>query len=253
MNLVRPVVVIPVYNHDRYLSALVGAIVRMRVPCILVDDASAEPCSALIDQLAALHSGQVLVVRHLENQGKGGAVVSGFERAHDLQYTHALQIDADGQHAVEDIPVMLELARAHPTALIAGQPIFDESVPRTRLYFRYLTHYMVSINTLHFKLRDAMCGFRVYPLAATLALNERTPLGRHMDFDIDVMVRLDWAGVPIVLRRTKVRYPADGVSHFRLLTDNVHITWMHTRLFFGMLRRLPRLALRRRADPETDA
>lgn len=242
----RPVVVIPIYNHHTYLPKLVGDIVAMDIPCILVDDASDALCRDVIDAIALEHASQVIVVRHSRNQGKGAAVLSGLQRAQELGYTHGVQIDADGQHAVGDMPVMLDLARNNPGALVTGQPVFDSSVPLNRLYFRYLTHYMVSINTLTFRLRDAMCGFRVYPVAATLALDSRTPLGRRMDFDIDVLVRLDWAGVPIVLQKTNVRYPVDGVSHFRLFADNVRITKLHITMFFGMLVRSPVLLFRRR-------
>ncbi|MBC8087903.1 MAG: glycosyltransferase family 2 protein [Phycisphaerae bacterium] len=249
----RPIVVIPVYNHDIYLPTLVGEIVRMELPCLLVDDGSDIGCAAVIDALQARYPKQVAVVRHDMNQGKGAAVLSGFKRALSEGYTHGVQIDADGQHTITDMPLLVRLARENPTAMVTGQPIFDESVPLNRLYFRYLTHYMVSINTLTFHLRDAMCGFRVYPLAITLKLDERVHLGRRMDFDIDALVRLDWAGVPIVLQKTKVRYPVDGVSHFRLFADNARITKMHTHLFFGMLIRVPKLLFRRRTSTGTSA
>jgi glycosyltransferase involved in cell wall biosynthesis len=247
----RPAVVIPVYNHDIYLPTLVGEIMKMDLPCILVDDGSSRQCAAVIDTLQSQYATGVQVVRHAANQGKGAAVLSGFKFALEQGYTHGLQIDADGQHTVSDTAIMLRLARENPHAMVTGQPIFDETVPLNRLYLRYLTHYMVSINTLTFQLRDAMCGFRVYPLATTLALDSRVHFGRRMDFDIDAMVRLDWEGVPIVLYKTRVRYPIDGVSHFRLLSDNARITVLHTKLFFGMLRRFPVLLLRRR--PATGA
>jgi glycosyltransferase involved in cell wall biosynthesis len=244
----RPVAVIPVYNHDRPLAGLLDRLLAFNVPCIVVDDASDAASAAAIDGIVARHPEQVTLVRHAQNQGKGGAVLTGLARAFAMHFTHALQIDADGQHAVDDVPTMLQLSQTHPTAMITGQPIFDDSVPRVRLYLRYLTHIMVSVNTLHVPLRDAMCGFRVYPVRRVLALARRVALGRRMDFDIEILVRLDWAGVPIVLQPTQVRYPLDGVSHFRLWLDNARITSLHTRLFFGMLRRAPQL-LRRASAP----
>lgn len=244
----RAVVVIPVYNHSLYLPRLVDSIVSMELPCILVDDASNAECAGVIDEIGAKQGERVAIVRHANNQGKGGAVMSGIRHARDLGYTHAVQIDADGQHTVSDTPRLLQLARVNPDALVTGQPVFDESVPKHRLYLRYLTHVMVSVNTLTFRLRDAMCGFRVYPVARTLALDAESPIGRRMDFDIEVLVRLDWAGTPIVLQPTRVQYPLDGISHFQLWADNVRITRMHTRLFFGMLVRSPSLLFRRRAN-----
>jgi hypothetical protein len=121
-------------------------------------------------------------------------------------------------------------------------------VPRSRLYGRYLTHVWVWINTLSFEIRDSMCGLRVYPLATACQIWRKQRIGRRMDFDTEVLVRLSWSGVTIINIPTHVTYPADGVSHFRLLKDNVFISLMHTRLFFGMLVRLPLLLGRRFAQ-----
>jgi predicted LPLAT superfamily acyltransferase len=155
-------------------------------------------------------------------------------------------VDADGQHAIEDIPKLLALAERHPDALISGQPIYDDSIPRSRLYGRWVTHVWVWIETLSLQLKDSMCGFRVYPVAPTLRLAARETLGKRMDFDTEVMVRLYWQGNTSVFLPTRVTYPQDGLSHFDALKDNVRISLMHTRLFFGMLPRMPGLLFRRR-------
>ena len=129
--------------------------------------------------------------------------------------------------------------------MIAGCPIYDASVPRGRLYGRYATHVWVWINTLSFDIRDSMCGFRLYPLASVLPLLDRVRIGQRMDFDSDIIVRLHWRGVRVVNQPTRVTYPQDGISHFRMFRDNVRISWMHTRLFAGMLYRSPLLLWRK--------
>ncbi|VTN12381.1 Uncharacterised protein [Raoultella terrigena] len=88
-------------------------------------------------------------------------MIRGLQAAAEAGYSHAVQVDADGQHAIEDIPQLLELARRHPAALISGQPIYDDSIPRSRLYGRWITHVWVWIETLSLQLKDSMCGFRV--------------------------------------------------------------------------------------------
>ena len=65
------------------------------------------------------------------------------------------------------------------------------------------------------------------------------PLIDEMEFDIEFIVRWHWAGKPIVQIQTRVIYPKDGISHFNLFRDNLLISWMHLKLFFGMLKRLP--------------
>jgi glycosyltransferase involved in cell wall biosynthesis len=179
------------------------------------------------------------------NGGKGAAVIAGMRAAASAGASHVLQIDADGQHDAADVPRFLAEAAAHPHAVVNGRPVYDESVPRGRLLGRYATHVWVWINTLSFDIADSMCGFRVYPLAATLAMLQRERVGLRMDFDVEVIVRLHWAGLEVRNLPTHVTYPLDGVSHFDLWRDNVRISRMHARLFFGMLLRMPRLLARR--------
>jgi glycosyltransferase involved in cell wall biosynthesis len=241
----KPCVLIPVYNHEHAIGAVVDAVRATGLPCILIDDGSTPACAQVLDRLAAQMPQQIHLLRHDVNRGKGCAVVTGIRYAAGAGYSHALQIDADGQHCIADIPRFIDHAAAQPSSLIVGYPQYDESVPAVRLYGRYLTHVWVWINTLSLQIRDSMCGFRVYPLAPVLALTQRRRLGERMDFDTEVLVRLVWDGVHVVNVGTRVGYPSDGVSHFRLWCDNVLISRMHATLFFGMLLRLPKLLARR--------
>lgn len=230
----NPCILIPCYNHAGPLAAVLARLAEFKLPCLLVDDGSEPVAAAALDALAAQHP-WVSLLRHPHNQGKGGAVMTGLRRAHELGFSHALQVDADGQHDLADLPALLAEARQHPAALVSGRPLYDDSVPKGRLYGRYITHVWVWIETLSFAIKDSMCGFRVYPLASTCALLERVALGRRMDFDTEVMVRLHWAGVPMRFVPTRVIYPVDGRSHFRLFRDNLDISWMHTRLVCRLL------------------
>lgn len=241
----RPCVVIPVYNHEHAIGKVLAQVLAHGLPVILVDDGSSPSCAATLDRLAAAHPEQVMLERHALNQGKGGAVLTGFRRAGQAGYTHVLQVDADGQHCVDDVQRFLDCARAQPQAVVAGCPVYDESVPALRLYARYLTHVWVWINTLSLAIRDSMCGFRVYPVAPVLALAQRRRLGLRMNFDIEILVRLYWDGVDVVSLPTRVGYPEDGVSHFKAWTDNVLITRLHAVLFLGMLPRIPSLLVRK--------
>jgi len=241
----KPVIVVPVYNHEHAIGAVLAGLLRHGVPCMLVDDGSSAACAAVLDALAREHAEQVELVRLPHNQGKGAAVLAGFRQAAVRGYTHVLQIDADGQHDTADVPKFLALAVANPAAIICGHPVYDESVPKARLYGRYATHVWVWINTLSLEIRDSMCGFRVYPVAPVNALAARRAIGVRMNFDTDIIVRLFWDGLRVMNVGTRVSYPSDGVSHFRVWRDNVLISWMHTVLFFGMLPRIPKLLARK--------
>lgn len=225
------------------MARVLSRLEPLALPCIIVDDGSDATTRRELDALAEQYE-RVTLVRLDVNAGKGVAVIRGLEAAACAGFTHAVQVDADGQHAIEDIPALLALSERYPEALISGLPIYDDSVPRARLYGRWVTHVWVWIETLSLQLKDSMCGFRVYPLAPTLRLAGRVSLGRRMDFDTEVMVRLYWQGNTSYFVPTRVTYPQDGVSHFDTLKDNVRISMMHTRLFFGMLPRIPSLLCR---------
>lgn len=235
---------IPVFNHEAAVGPVLAAVRVHGLQCILVDDGSSPACARVLDRLAAADPG-VELLRLPSNRGKGGAVQAGLRHAASRGYTHVLQVDADGQHDTGDIPRFLAACAKNPSAVVCGRPVFDDSVPAMRFYGRYLTHVLVWLHTLSFAIRDSMCGFRVYPLDAVLELLDAERPGSRMDFDIAVLVRLQWRGVPMVWLDTKVGYPTDGISHFRLGADNLLISRMHLLLFMGMLRRLPRLMARK--------
>lgn len=233
---------IPCFNHGATMPAVVTSLHHFELPIIIVDDGSELATKQFLTPLAE-HSHVTLVILE-QNQGKGGAVKAGIKKAQQLGFSHAIQIDADGQHDLEALPTLIQASQATPQRLISGQPVYDDSVPKARLYGRYATHIWVWIETLSLSIKDSMCGFRAYPVDQTQAVLSKYDVGSRMDFDIEILVRLYWEGCDIDFVETRVIYPENGISHFDALWDNVKISWMHTRLFFGMLPRAPKLIAR---------
>lgn len=223
-----PCAVVPTYDNPATIVRVVEALLERGLPVVVVDDASHAPARKRIDSLAH----RATIVRREENGGKGAAVKDGLARAFELGFTHALQVDADGQHDLDGLDALLDAARSHPDALVLGQPVYDASAPRHRRTMRKLSIFWVHAATL-FEGRpigDPMCGFRVYPLALAVELARRC--GDRMDFDPEVAVRLAWA-TEVVNVPVQVRYfdaAEGGVSHFRGVHDNALIS-----LLFGKL------------------
>ena len=224
----NPCAIVPCYNHGATAGAVVERLRAHGLAVIVVDDGSDAETARALRELQG-----VRLLRQEPNQGKGAAVARGLREAARLGYTHALQVDADGQHDLADVPRFLERGRAAPDALICGEPIYDQSVPRARLHGRVITQFWVWIETRGRARGDAMCGFRLYPVAPAAALLERAPLASGMSFDIEILVRLVWQGVRAESLPTRVVYPAGGISHFRMLRDNLRISGTHARLFFA--------------------
>ena len=225
----RPVVIIPCRNHGLTVEKGLEGLKPLGLPVIVVDDGSDAVTREALDELAP-RCPEMTLLRHEVNRGKGAALTTGLHYAEKEGYTHALQVDADGQHDLADAPKLLESAKREPNALWSARPLYDESVPKKRLIGRYVTHVWVWIETLSFEIVDSMCGYRVYPIAPTLAILKTKHVGQFMDFDTEIMVRLYWKGLRVRFVPSRVIYPEDGYSNFRMWEDNVRISKMHTRL-----------------------
>ncbi len=241
-------VVVPHYDHVDQFTRMLPGLVDQGLPIIVVDDASPDAEAERLDRLLAEQAPGATLVRRAENAGKGGAVMTALRAASDLGFSHALQIDADGQHDVRDIPRFVEAGSAAPECIICGQPVFDDSISPLRYYGRYLTIVLNWLEVLSTEIRDGMCGFRLYPLALVVPVIERSSPGTRMAFDPEMLVRSVWSGIRLVYIPVEVRYPEAGRSHFHYVRDNVEITWMHIRLIAGMLLRSPMLLVRRLGD-----
>ena len=230
----KPFVLIPSYNTG---SAVLEQTVREALahterPVWVViagsDDGSDRGVLSLAESEARLR-----VIAKPVNEGKGAAVRSGLRAAKQEGLTHALVMDADGQHPAALIDRFFEAAGQAPEAMVLGQPVFDANVPLERLYGRQLSVWLVRFEVLGGAVGDPLYGFRVYPVQALLDVMQDRGRSNRYDFDPEVAVRLNWKGVPSVHIDSPVKYldaAEGGISHFHYLRDNARYVALHTRL-----------------------
>lgn len=230
----NPCLIIPAYNHYRKIPDILEKAKELHLPTLIIDDGNGSEVSMHLKTIAAKYP-QTEIAVHPENRGKGAAVQTGFRWAIENKYSHIIQIDADGQHEINDIPKFLETAKKFPEHLILGQPVYDATIPKSRYIGRYITHFWVAVETLTRSVGDTLCGFRVYPTNAVEKLLHSTKLKNRMDFDCEVAVKLYWQKVNIKHVDTKVIYGGEESSNFRLLKDNVLISINHTSLVIQMI------------------
>ena len=243
----RPCLLIPIYDHGDTIRGVVESLAYLDLPLLIVDDGSGVHTRRELELLAEEHD-WVDVHRRPYNGGRGAALRTGYRLAFGRGFSHAVQLDADAQHDARDVPRLLEAAQKDPRALVLGRPVFDESAPALRMFGRKFSQGLVWLETLSFAIEDPLCGFRCFPLAATVDLLEDDELGDRMDFDPEIAVRLYWRGVPIVSVPTRVRYHEGGLSHFAPVYDTWLIAQAHGRLVAGMLTRAPSLLARHAKD-----
>lgn len=237
--MLKTLVLIPHYNHAATVGRVAAQMRGYGLDVLIVDDGSDASCRPVLQNLI---SDGLDVVFRAANGGKGAAVKTGLEYAEQHGYSHVLQVDADGQHHLPDALKMLAAAEKRPDAVVCGWPQYGGDAPKSRLYGRKITDFWNMVHTWSTDIKDGMCGFRLYPLAQALAVVREETVGARMDFDTEILIRMYWRGVPAVWIKTPVQYASDGVSHFDAWADNIRISKMHARLFFGMVgRRLRRL------------
>lgn len=235
---------IPVYNNHHTIADVVHGVLHHVEHVVVVDDGSDDGTESILDALADQNE-KVLVIHQSRNLGKGAAVQRGLKYADEHGFTHAVQVDGDGQHNLDNIPQFLQAIIHAPDALIIGKPIFDDDIPFVRKHGRKLTNYMMALEMGTLNPPDGNCGFRAYPVAAICAIGE---MGKRMNWDPEVVVRASWTGLAVVQVPTQVRYLLEedgGVSHFRMFHDNVLHTWLHIRLILQAPWRLLLKALNR--------
>jgi len=242
-------VLIPSYNPgDKALETVRAARVQWNPVWVIVDgstDGSTEELTAM----ARGDPGMRVLVRE-RNGGKGAALLDGLIAARREGFTHALTMDADGQHPAGRIRAFMGASMAAPEAMILGDPVFDASAPRIRLRGRRIANWCTNLETLWAGVHDTLFGFRVYPIAPLIEVMRRNRWMRRFDFDPEAVVRLTWRGMPLVNLPAPVQYftaEEGGVSHFNYWRDNVLLTSMYLRLLAGFVIRLPALIARRLA------
>ena len=247
MTTATHLVLIPSYNTGATVYATVAAARAQWSPVWVVVDGSNDGTAAGLQALAAGDPGlRVWVLPH--NSGKGAAVLHGMQQAQAAGFTHALVMDADGQHPADLIPSFMALSVARPDTMVLGRPVFDASAPLLRVRGRRVSNGWTNLETLGAGIADSLYGFRVYPVVALVAVMRGQRWMRRFDFDTEAVVRLAWRGVKPLNLDAPVKYlkpDEGGVSHFRYGRDNLLLTWMHTRLMLEFGLRLPALLWRR--------
>ena len=225
------VFLVPFYNHPQNIKALIAALKAYELPVIVVDDGSDEASKQILAELERTEG--ILLLTREQNGGKGIAMKDGFKFVLERGFSHVLQIDADFQHDAALIGEFLRESEAHPQSIVCANPIYGEDAPKSRVHGRKITNFWVAINTLSLGIKDAMCGFRVYPLEQLKKAAAKSKTNR-MEFDIEILVNAARQGVDMRWIDTYVRYEKGGVSHFKMVRDNALISIMHAKCFFSL-------------------
>lgn len=212
-------VIIPTYNNNKTLIRVIDGVLHYTNHIIVVNDGSTDTTIQILAEFP-----QITQIHLPKNKGKGNALRVGFATAKQL-YDYAITIDSDGQHFPDDLPVFLESIEKDGDALLIGsRNMMQEGVPKKSSFGNKFSNFWFWFETGN-KLSDTQSGYRLYPLHK-IPSNYFT---KKFEFEIEVIVRASWKGVPVKNVPVKVLYDMnERVSHFRPFKDFTRISILNT-------------------------
>ncbi|MEZ4317060.1 MAG: glycosyltransferase [Myxococcota bacterium] len=235
---VRILTVIPTKDNAGTIAAVVTGCLRHTSDVLMVDDGSSDGSGDLARQAGAI------VVRHERNRGKGAALETALDWASEHGFSHIVAIDADAQHEPDDLPSFYGAIRRQPAAVLAG--VRDMSVaPKGAVYARANSNFWVWVETGQ-RMGDTQCGYRAYPVGP---IRELCLVPSRYQWEVEVLVRSVWAGIPVIDHPCRVFYPPadERVSSYRKFVDTARISWLNAHLIAERILWPPRWFPGRRA------
>ena len=234
-------VIIPVYNSENLIADVIKSVLQYAENLIVVNDGSTD---RTIDELSEYKKNEKFeILSYEKNRGKGYALQQGFKRALELDFTHAVTMDADGQHLATDIATLVQSSENQPNALIIGARKFDNpNMPQGSRFANKFSNFWFTVQT-GLRLPDTQTGFRIYPLQK---MGKMRLFTNRYEAELEILVRLAWKNIPIVSQIINVYYPPinERVSHFRGNKDFFRISVLNTVLcFFAVVYGYPRMLI----------
>lgn len=215
---------IPTYNNAGTLGRVLSGVLEFTSNIIVVNDGSSDATSQILSEFSSIE-----VLNLPRNRGKGNALRTGFRKAEELGYSHAISIDSDGQHYPEDLSVFLQALEQwkegdRELLVVGSRTMDDPSVPDKSSLGNRLSSFWYWVVT-GVKLKDTQCGYRLYPLRTVNSLQLFTS---RFELEIEVLVKAAWAGVRVINLPVRVLYdPLERVTHFRPFQDVLRISLLN--------------------------
>ena len=236
----RVCIIIPVYNSENLIADVLKSVLQHAENVIVVNDGSTD---GTLFVLKKFH--EITLISYTKNRGKGYALQCGFRKAAEMGFTHAVTMDADGQHLATDIAILVQAAEKQPDAIIVGARKFNNpNMPQGSIFANNFSNFWFMVQTGK-RLPDTQTGFRVYPLQK---IGKMRLFTNRYEAELEMLVRSAWRNIPIISQPIDVYYPPinERLSHFRAGKDFFRISVLNTFLcFFAVVYGYPSMSLRK--------
>jgi len=205
------IVLIPAYNEELHIKKLIEDVKKYAKNILVIDDGSQDKTVDILKET------RVNYLVHEKNAGKGASLVDGFKYLLGKDFDYILTMDADGQHAPEDIPAFISAAAQTDAGIVVGNRMSDTSaMPLDRYLTNRFTSWVIS-RMAHQKISDSQCGFRLISKKVLESVDIKT---KNYDTESEILIKASRNGFKITEVPVKTIY-GNEASDIHKIKDTI--------------------------------
>lgn len=197
---------IPAFNEEKNIASIILKLKKIADKIIVCNDGSSDLTGPVAEEMGAI------VITHPRNLGYGAAIGSLFEKASDMNVDALVTFDADGQHRVEDINLVLQPVLKNEADIVIGSRFLGSNGTNVPAYRKAGIKTITSLANISTedKLTDSQSGFRAYNKKV---LKEITPSDQGMGVSTEILIKASKKGFKIKEVPITILYEGDTSTH----------------------------------------
>lgn len=187
-------VVVPAYNEEKLIGRVIETMPDYVDKIVVVDDKSTDKTAELVRNAASQSNGRIVLIQHSENQGVGGAIVTGYKWARDNKMAVTAVMAGDAQMAPEDLPSLLDPVAAGEVDYTKGNRLFTgnawQLIPKMRYLGNSYASLLTKVASGYWHVADSQTGYTVINLRA-LEILDLDGIYKRYGMPNDILVKLN--------------------------------------------------------------
>ena len=232
-------VVVPAYNEEKLISRVIETMPDYVDKIVIVDDKSTDKTAEIVRKFAEQANGRIILIQHSENQGVGGAIVTGYKWARDNKMAATAVMAGDAQMAPEDLQDLLDPVVDGWVDYAKGNRLFTgnawQLIPKIRYLGNSFTSLLTKIASGYWHVADSQSGYTVIGLRAleTLDLDK---IYKRYGMPNDILVKLNIYNFRVTDVPVRPVYNIGEVSLIKVRRIMITLSWLLLKDFLYRLK-----------------